>query len=115
MPANSWTCAPPRPFRPATPRRIASLAPSTRPDDLVPPMAKPAPAAASVRFRNVRRVSRAMGPPLGGNRLWMRPSGGGITRDYDGRGGPFLWPTARFSGRLDPPDDQVDAGRGEVR
>ncbi len=52
------TCSPPRPLSPATARRTVSLAPMTRPDDLVPPIAKPAPtpAAARERFMNWRRL-----------------------------------------------------------
>ena len=55
---TNWpTCSPPRPFRPAMATRIVSLAPMTRPVDRVPPMANPAPAAASERFKNCRRFS----------------------------------------------------------
>src|SRR4051794_28025863 len=54
------TCEPPRPWRPATPIRIASLEPSTFPEDLVPARVTVA-AAASVLFRKLRRVDRDMG------------------------------------------------------
>src|SRR6516162_5757230 len=54
MRRNSLTWLPPRPLRPATPTRMASLAPSTRPEDLVPAMVMLA-AAASVLFRKRRR------------------------------------------------------------
>src|SRR5690242_8112380 len=54
--------SPPRPCSPATPRRIVSLAPSTRPDDLVPAMVTVA-AAARVRRRNWRRLKRDIRSP----------------------------------------------------
>src|SRR5262245_26591568 len=57
MRAKPSTWAPPRPLRPATPMRITSLAPRTLPDDLVPAIVTVA-AAASVLFRNLRRVRR---------------------------------------------------------
>src|SRR5579871_5772208 len=59
MRVKALTWEPPRPLRPATPMRITSLAPSTRPEDLVPAMVTLA-AAASVFFRKLRRVSRDM-------------------------------------------------------
>src|SRR3954469_11893216 len=65
MPENAPTCDAPRPFRPATPMRTESLAPMTRPDDLVPPMAKPAPMpAATERPRNWRRFRCDIDPLL---------------------------------------------------
>src|SRR3954453_14491052 len=62
MPPNSLTCEPPRPFRPATPIRMTSLAPTTWPDDLVPAMVMVA-AVARVVFRKSRRVCRVMEAP----------------------------------------------------
>ena len=49
----------PWPWMPATPTRIVSLAPSTRPDDLVPAMVKSgnaAPAAAAVSRKPRREM-----------------------------------------------------------
>src|SRR5437588_606413 len=50
----------PWPWMPATPTRIVSLAPSTRPDDLVPAIVNDA-APARVPLRNLRRVGCLMG------------------------------------------------------
>src|SRR3954471_19609554 len=81
----------PRPFRPATAIRIVSLAPMTRPDDLVPPIANPAPMpAATVRPRNSRRFRCDIDPLL--LRLWV-DSGRRlrILSDYERIGGEFPW------------------------
>src|SRR5436305_13518802 len=52
----------PWPWMPATPTRIPSLAPSTRPDDLVPAMVTSGNAApAAAVWRNLRLVIRLMG------------------------------------------------------
>src|SRR5438067_8124065 len=64
MPAKAPTWAPPRPLRPATPTRMVSLAPSTRPDDFVPAMVMVA-AVARALLRNVRRLWRVMAGPFG--------------------------------------------------
>src|SRR5947208_15629165 len=65
MPEYAPTCDSPRPFRPATATRTVSLAPMTRPDDFVPPMAKPAPMpAATERPRNSRRFRCDIDPLL---------------------------------------------------
>src|SRR5215216_1302017 len=67
MPEYAPVCAVPRPFRPATAMRTVSLAPMTRPDDLVPPMANPAPMpAATERPRNSRRFRCDIDPLLPG-------------------------------------------------
>src|SRR5579883_2872007 len=66
--APTWE--PPRLLSPATATRTVSLAPMTRPEDLVPPMAKlaPTPAAARERPRNCRRLQSdfdmAPAPPM---------------------------------------------------
>ena len=63
--------------------RIVSLAPMTRPDDLVPPIAKPAPtpAAARDRFMNWRRLRCDFDPS---SQVKDVPSVFGETlRDYD--------------------------------
>src|SRR5436305_12600630 len=74
MRLNSLTWLEPRPFRPAMPRRITSLAPSTRPDDLVPAIVTDA-AAARVVFRNRRRDRWVMTDPFGGTGANGRVSG----------------------------------------
>src|SRR5262249_13827758 len=58
--SSMW--APPRPWMPATATRTASLAPRTRPEDLVPATATRgnAAAAAAASWRNPRRVSWVM-------------------------------------------------------
>src|ERR1700722_6837229 len=69
MPAYAPTWALPRPFKPATAMRIASLAPRTRPDDLVPAMVIVA-IAAREPFTKLRLVILLM---------VAAPSGGGET------------------------------------
>src|SRR3954469_727670 len=56
------TCEPPRPFSPATPMRMASLAPTTWPDDLVP--ATVTVAAAARVLRKSRRFWRVIADPF---------------------------------------------------
>ncbi len=60
MSANALMCDWPRPWIPATPSRIVSLAPSTLPDACVPAttIPVPIPAVAAARFRKARRVWR---------------------------------------------------------
>ena len=57
----SW----PRPWMPATATRMVSLAPITRPDDLVPAMVTSGKAAAAAApLRKLRRVIGRMAGPL---------------------------------------------------
>src|SRR5438874_10649374 len=58
MPDQAPTWLPPRPLRPATAMRTVSLAPRTRPEDLVPAMVTRAPAPAALR--KSRRVVSGM-------------------------------------------------------
>src|SRR5262249_2438380 len=71
MPPNSPTWEPARPLSPATATRTVSLAPSTRPDDLVPAMVTVA-AVARVDFKNERRVTRAIEKPPAAEGGWER-------------------------------------------
>src|SRR5271157_3518337 len=86
MRVNSPTCEPPRPCRPATPMRMTSLAPSTRPDDFVPAMVIVA-AAARVDFKNLRRVRRVMARSF--------PGDGGEGRTAGGRQIVLLYPSCK--------------------
>src|SRR6266545_330502 len=63
MAAKAPTWEPPRPLSPATPMRMASLAPTTWPLDLVPAMVMVA-AAARVDLRKSRRFWRVIRGPF---------------------------------------------------
>src|SRR5262245_33659890 len=81
MPLKAPTWEPPRPFRPATPTRMTELAPSTRPDDLVPATVMVA-AAARVVLRKSRRFWRVIGRPFVGAGEWLAR----LQRLYPGAG-----------------------------
>src|SRR5436190_819641 len=66
MPDHCLMWSAPRPFSPATAMRTVSLAPRTRPDDLVPAMVTSAPAPAALR--KSRRLDSGMERFLSGGR-----------------------------------------------
>src|SRR5579864_1215982 len=69
------------------PTRMASLAPRIFPDDFVPALAKPAPAAASERFKNDRRVTRDIDSASRPVAVTIRAD---LQRDYDAVRSLFL-------------------------
>src|SRR4051794_30051886 len=84
MPDQAFTWLPPRPLSPATAMRTVSLAPRTRPADLVPAAVARAPAAAALR--KSRRGGLVRGAGAGARGGGALRKSGGVGR---GRGGAF--------------------------